>query len=55
MMQMIHSGPDVFVVLVYNMREEILSQHLSRRKYGHFKIGDFFEHHVDSMHSVTFQ
>ena len=42
MVQLMHSVSDIFSVFVYCMEEEILSQHLSRRKCGHFEIGDFF-------------
>ena len=45
MVQMMLSGL-FFIILVYSMQEEILSQRLSRRKYGHFKIVDFLERPV---------
>ena len=49
MVQMMQPGQLCFSVFVYSMQEEILSQHLSHRKCGHFKISDFFEYPVRKM------
>ena len=46
MVQMMHSSSGVFNVFVYSLQEEILPQDLSRKKPGHFIIGDFFEYSV---------
>ena len=41
MLPMMHSSVGAFSVLIYSMQEEILSQHLSLRKCGLFKVSIF--------------
>ena len=44
--QLMPSGPSFLSIFFCSMLEEVLSQHLSRRNCGHFKIGDSFQHHI---------
>ena len=44
MAQIMHSVPNFLNFLRLRTQEEILSQHLSRKKCWNFKISDFFEH-----------